>query len=135
MTEDNDIVGLSAQRRYTVSAADLAPALGSGDVPVLATPRMIAWMEAATVSAVADALEEGTTTVGTAVEIDHVAASVAGATVAVSATVRAVAGRAVEFDCEAVEFAEDGTATVVGHGSISRTVVDRERFLAKLAHR
>ena len=57
--------------RHEVTDADTAVALGSGDVPVLATPRLIAWMEAATVRAAAAFLVKGQTTVGTAIRIEH----------------------------------------------------------------
>jgi fluoroacetyl-CoA thioesterase len=133
MTDDDEIAGRSAVRAFAVGASDLATALGSGDVPVLATPRLIAWMEAATVDAVAGALPDGATTVGTAVEVDHVAASSLGASVMVSATVEGVEGRSLRFDCEAVQTHPDGSSSVIGHGSITRAIVDRERFLARLA--
>lgn len=129
---DDDIAGRSAVRAFAVGASDVATALGSGDVPVLATPRLIAWMEAATVAAVAGALPDGATTVGTAVEVDHVAASALGASVIVSATVQGVEGKSLRFDCEAIQTYPDGSSSVIGHGSITRAIVDRERFLARL---
>lgn len=57
--------------RYTVTDDDTAARVGSGDVPVLATPRLIAWLEAATVQAAAPFTAAGQTTVGTAVRIEH----------------------------------------------------------------
>jgi fluoroacetyl-CoA thioesterase len=132
MTDTEEIAGRSALRSFAVQESDLATALGSGDVPVLATPRLIAWMEAATVAAVAGALPASDTTVGTAVEIDHVAASPLGASVTVSATVQGIEGKALRFDCEAVQTHPDGSSTVIGHGSITRAIVDRERFQARL---
>ena len=65
--------GLQAAFRYTVTEADTAAAIGSGEVPVLATPRVLALAERATVAAVAGALQAGATTVGTRVELDHLA--------------------------------------------------------------
>ena len=127
---DEDLAGRSARLTFTVEESDLAPALGSGDVPVLATPRMIAWLEAASVAAVAEALPAGVTSVGVAVEIDHVAASPAGAVITVSATVRGVRSKTLIFDCEAI--AESGEPAVIGHGTISRAMVDRERFMSRL---
>ncbi len=135
MIDDTIVTGSSAERLFTVTDADLATALGSGDVPVLATPRMIAWMEAAAVDAVAQTLAETATSVGTAVEVDHVSASPLGAAILVSATVRGAQGSTLHFDCEAIEVGPDGSSSVVGHGSISRAVVDRERFLARLNSR
>jgi fluoroacetyl-CoA thioesterase len=129
---DDAYVGRTAQRNYRVAAQDLAGALGSGDVPVLATPRLIAWLEAATVDAVAADLAEGATTVGTAIEVDHVAASPEGASITVSATVSSHEGRLLHFDCEAAQTHGDGSTTIIAHGSIARAVVDRARFVARL---
>lgn len=123
--------GASARLVFTVGADDTAPALGSGDVPVLATPRLVAWAEAATVAAVAGDLAPGTTTVGTRVEFDHVAASPVGATVRVTAEVVLVDDRIVQFDVTAT--AGDGDdRRVVGRGVVRRSVVDRDRFLGRL---
>src|SRR5688572_19421107 len=76
--------GLSATVTLTVTEADTAIALGSGDVPVLATPRIVALVEEATVAAVAPVLDDGATTVGTRVELDHHAPTRVGATVVAS---------------------------------------------------
>jgi fluoroacetyl-CoA thioesterase len=72
--------GLRAAFRHTVTEADTAAAIGSGEVPVLATPRVLALAERATVAAVAGALQAGATTVGTRVELDHLAPSLVGPT-------------------------------------------------------
>ena len=72
--------------RHQVTEADTAAAIGSGDVPVLATPRLIAWMEAATVRAVAAFLRSGQTTVGTAIRIEHSRATPVGGSVEITAT-------------------------------------------------
>ena len=133
MTDDVDTSIRSAQLTFAVTEADLAPALGSGDVPVLATPRMIAWLEAATVAAIADSLSPDLTSVGTSVEVDHVAASPIGTHVTVSATVRASEGSTRIFDCEAIAITPKGRTSVIGQGSITRIIVDRGRFLARLA--
>lgn len=114
---------------FVVTEADLASALGSGDVPVLGTPRLVAWLEAATVSAAAPELMPGETTVGTAVAIEHLAPSALGTSVTVSASIVAVRGRSIVFDCEAV----DERAVVVARGSITRARVDRARFLIRLS--
>jgi fluoroacetyl-CoA thioesterase len=70
--------GLRAAFRYTVTGADTAVAVGSGRVPVLATPRVLALAERATVAAVEGALEAGATTVGVRVELDHLAPARSG---------------------------------------------------------
>lgn len=120
--------GLTASVELTVTAADTAEALGSGDVPVLATPRVVALVEAATVAAVAAHLGEGQTTVGTRVELDHHAASLVGATVVADARLASVDGRVLAFEVVLRE-----GATVAAQGRVERVVVDRERFLAKAA--
>ena len=74
-------VGASAQLELTVTDADTAQAIGSGDVPVLGTPRVLALAEAATVRALARRLETGTTTVGSRVELEHRAPTPVGRTV------------------------------------------------------
>ncbi|WP_053203263.1 thioesterase family protein [Jiangella muralis] len=123
--------GLTAAESHTVTEVDTALAVGSGDVPVLATPRLVAWMEAVTVAAVDDALADGDTTVGTRVEVDHVAASPLGALVEVRGELTAVDGRALRFSV--VALGADGEP--VGRGTITRAVVGRERFLARWAQR
>ena len=121
--------GQHATLEHTVTDEDTAAALGSGDLPVLATPRLLAWCEAATCAAVARDLEEGRTTVGTRVALDHVAASPVGARVEVRATVVYVDGRLLRFEVVGTHV-EDGK--VVGHGEVTRVVVDAERFLSRL---
>ena len=120
--------GQAAELRYVVGVEDTATAVGSGDVPVLATPRLLAWAEAASVTALADVLTEPNTSVGTRVELDHRAASPVGATVTVRAEVVAVDGRLVRF--EVIAHHSDGT--VVAHGRITRVIVDRGRFLDRV---
>src|SRR2546423_14188906 len=85
--------GLSASVRLTVTEADTAQALGSGDVPVLATPRLLALAEAASVRATARHLPAGTTTVGTRVALDHLAATPIGGTGTAAGPLSTVGGR------------------------------------------
>jgi len=117
-------VGVSAVVELAVTAADTAPALGSGDVEVLATPRVLALAEEATVRAVAAELDLGQTTVGTRVELDHLAATPAGRTVRAEARLVEVDGRRLVFDVSAHE-----GATLIARGRVERVVVDRQRFL------
>lgn len=124
-------LGASATLTFTVSEADTASAVGSGDLPVLGTPRLLAWAEAATCAAIADALEAHRTSVGTRVELDHVAASPVGAEVTVTGSVKYADGRLLRFDVVA-EHDVDGTTKTVAHGEVTRVVVDRDRFLARL---
>ncbi|PSL06655.1 putative thioesterase [Haloactinopolyspora alba] len=119
--------GLWARHTHVVSEDDTAVALGSGAVPVLGTPRLLAWMEAATVAALADELAAGRTSVGTRVEVDHVAPTPVGGRVAVRAELLAADERQLTFTV----VAEDGDGRQVGSGRIVRAVVDAERFLAR----
>jgi fluoroacetyl-CoA thioesterase len=121
-------IGQSAARGHTVTDADTAAALGSGDLPVLATPRLLAWCEAATCRAVQDGLEPDRTTVGSRVTLTHERPSPVGAEVFVRASVVHVDGRLVRYDV----VAEHTDGTVVGHGEVTRVVVDRERFLGRI---
>jgi fluoroacetyl-CoA thioesterase len=115
--------------RHEVTDADTAAAVGSGDVPVLATPLLIAWMEAATVRTAADFLGKGQTTVGTAIRIAHRRATSVGGSVEITATPpHDVAGSRLTFQVQAV----DGSGEVVATGEIDRAIVDRQRFLDSL---
>jgi fluoroacetyl-CoA thioesterase len=120
--------GLAAQVELTVGHADTAQALGSGDVPVLATPRVVALIESATVAATAASLEPGNTTVGTRIELDHLAATAVGRRVVAEAHLVAIDGRRLTFEVAV----HDGD-TVAAQGRVERVVVDRGRFLSKLA--
>ena len=124
-------VGLRASVQATVTGADTAVAMGSGDVPVLATPRLLALAEAATVAAVAPHLADGLTTVGTAASLEHRAASPLGAVVVVEAELTEVDGRRLVFDfiARAGDVDDD---VVVGAGTVERVVLDRTRFLARV---
>lgn len=111
---------------FEVTDADTATALGSGDVPMLATPRLIAWMEAATVQAAARFLGAGETTVGTAVRIEHRRATPVGGRVEVIAEPpSAPAGPRVTFGVRAI----DNLQELVAIGEIDRAIVNRDRFL------
>ncbi len=112
-----------------VSDADTALVLGSGGLAVLGTPRLLAWCEAATCGALGGRLPPGSSSVGTAATLEHLAPSAVGETVTVLAAVRTVAGRRIGFTVEAT----DAGGTVVARGTVERVVVDDERFLAKLA--
>jgi predicted thioesterase len=125
-------VGSQASLEFVVTDADTAVALGSGDVPVLATPRVIAWLEAATVAALAPELDAASTSVGTRVELEHVAATPVGAMVVATASVSYVDGRLVRFEVAAQHRVGGGTPVVAATGRVTRVVVDRERFLSRL---
>ncbi len=119
--------GLSATTRTTVTAANTAAAMGSGDLPVFATPALVALMEHAAMMAVAAALPEGATTVGAEMNTTHIKPSGLGAEITASAVVTEVDGRKIVFTVGA----RDGEGPI-GEGTHVRFVVDRERFLAKV---
>jgi predicted thioesterase len=114
-----------------VTGADTAVAMGSGDVPVLATPRLLALAEAAAVAAVAPHLEAAYTTVGTAVILQHRSASAAGSEVVVEAELTGVTGTLLAFRFSAVNPGGGREGTVLGTGTHERVIVDRARFLAR----
>lgn len=108
---------------------DTAAALGSGDLPVLGTPRLLAWCEAATCAAIESVLPPGGTSVGTHVDLQHVAPSPVGATVRVTARGTSPEGRSIRFEAEAVTSPGE---RLVGRGEITRAIVDRAHFLSRL---
>jgi predicted thioesterase len=120
--------GLTATVTMTVTDADTAIALRSGDVPVLATPRVVSLAEEASVQAVAGALGEGETTVGYRVQLDHLAPTAVGGRVDAEATLETVESRRLTFRVSV----NDGRGLVAA-GRITRVVVERTRFLEKAA--
>ena len=118
-------IGTTGVVRFTCDPSSTAMALGSGDVPVLGTPKVVALAEEAAVAALADTLDQGRTSVGTAIHLDHLAPTRVGSTVEATASVVSVHGRTVDFTVLVVE-----GSTVVATGSHTRVIVDRERFLA-----
>lgn len=119
-----------ARLTFTVTDDDTAAALGSGSLPVLGTPRLLAWCEAATCAALEASLPPGGTSVGTRVALDHLAASSVGQQVEVTASASYVDGRLHRFTVAARHLG--GNGKVVGTGEITRVVVDAERFLSRL---
>jgi predicted thioesterase len=122
-------IGDRASVERTVAEHDTAAALGSGDLAVLSTPRLLAWCEAATCAVVASYLTAQQTSLGTRVQLDHVGASAVGSVVRVTAAVSYVDGRLVRFEVVARDGEDD---RMVAHGEVTRVVVDRERFLSRL---
>ena len=119
----------SATLSFVVGDDDTAAAVGSGSLPVLGTPRLLAWLEAATCAALEPTLPTGSTSVGTRVQVDHLAASPVGAEVEVSASASYVDGRLHRFTVGARDVT---SGKVLAAGEITRVVVDAERFLGRL---
>lgn len=120
--------GLEATVELVVGSQHLAAALGSGAVEVYSTPSMIALMENAAAESVAKALLDGQTTVGTRVDIQHLAATPSGMRVRAYARLVKVHGRLLDFEV----WAEDDVERI-GEGTHQRAVVDRARFEQKVA--
>lgn len=114
---------------FQVSDDDTAAALGSGSLPVLGTPRLVAWLEAATCACLDPVLPVGSTSVGTRVQVEHLAASPVGAEVEVSASSVYEDGRLHRFTVSARDAA---SSKMLAAGEITRVVVDTERFLSRI---
>lgn len=124
--ESHDCVpGRRAAVTATVTAEDTAESLGSGDVPVLATPRLLTLAEAAAVRALGDCLKPGQTSVGTWVQVEHLAPGRIGDQVTADAVLLGVHGRRLEFSI--IVTSGDDEIAQCRH---RRVVVDREAFLA-----
>ena len=124
---------MEASSTFTVTDADTAEAVGSGSLPVLGTPRLLAWCEAVTCAAIDPTLAAGATSVGTRVELEHRAASPVGAEVQVTASSSYVDGRLHRFTVVARHVAEHGAGEVVATAEITRLVVDADRFMRRIS--
>lgn len=119
-------VGMKGVAETLCEREDTAKDVGSGDLLVYATPCMVALMEGAACDAVAEGLEEGQTTVGIALNIEHISATPVGLEVRAEAEVTAVAGKVITFAVRAFDEAGE-----IGHGTHQRVVVNSQRFLDK----
>lgn len=117
-------VGMKGKAFSLVEREDTAQEVGSGDLLVYATPCMVALMEGAACDALKDALPEGKTTVGVALNISHIAATPVGMDVRAEAEVTAVDGNTIEFSVTAYD--ESGK---IGEGTHKRVVVTAQKFL------
>ena len=120
-------IGLKYTSELTVTEAVTAIMVGSGDMPVLATPMMMALMENAAMLAVKDELPEGCTTVGGYIESSHLKPSKIGDIVKAEAEVTKVDGKKIEFKVAA--YSEN---ILLGEGTHLRFIVNREKFMSKL---
>jgi predicted thioesterase len=116
-------IGSTAEVTLVVGEADTAIAYGSGDVPVLATPRVLALAEQAAIAALGEMSSSEQTSVGVHAELHHVKATKLDAAVTATAEVLAVAGRQITF-----EFRVNEGDEVVAHGTHQRVIVNRDRF-------
>lgn len=120
--------GLVGTVTLDVETGDTAEAFGSGDVPVLGTPRVVALCEQAALAALGSALGTDQTSVGKSVQIDHLAPTAVGGVVTADATLEKVEGRRLTFTV-----AVNDRCGLVAAGRVTRVVVERDRFLAKAA--
>tara|TARA_B110000438_G_scaffold68357_1_gene68705 strand:+ start:325 stop:705 length:381 start_codon:yes stop_codon:yes gene_type:complete len=119
--------GLRGRATHTVTDADTAIALHSGEVPVLGTPRLVALMEEASVQALEGSLVDGETSVGMRIHVDHMAPTAPGVDITAEAILEGVEGRRLTFGATATV----GDA-VVAKASIIRVVVETHRFLTRV---
>ena len=120
------IVGMKGEVGTTVEREDTAKEVGSGDLLVYATPCMVALMEGAACEAIAEALGENQTTVGTLLNIEHVSATPVGLDVRAEAEVTAVEGKVITFDVKAYDEAGE-----IGRGTHKRVIINSQKFLEK----
>ena len=118
--------GLAAAVELVVSESDTALALRTGDVPVLATPRVVTLAEEASVMAIEGELAEGSTSVGYRVQLDHLAPTAVGGKVRAEATLESIEGRRLTFRVSV----NDGHGLVAA-GRITRVIVELSRFIDK----
>jgi predicted thioesterase len=116
--------GICGQVELTVTDADTAVALGTGDVPVLATPRLLQLCEQATLVAVRPNLQPGQSSVGFRVELTHLAPVAIGSTVVATATLERSEGRRLVFNATVVD-----SCGLVAAGKVTRVLVETDRFM------
>ncbi len=120
--------GLQYESKQIVKESDTAAAFGSGDLYVFSTPMMIGLMENASLKAAQQALDQGLSTVGIRLEVDHLAATPLGMEVRAVATLEEVSGKKLKFRVEAYD--EDG---LIGEGYHWRYVIQTEKFMQRVA--
>ncbi len=120
-------LGASGIAKLRVTEADTAIAHRSGDVAVLSTPRVVALVEEASVKALAGRLPEGYTTVGSAVQLTHLAPVAVGADVTAEAVLDTIEGRRMVFKVTVTD-----SQGLVAAGYLTRVAVERDRFLDRV---
>ena len=121
-------IGKTYSVSLTVDESKLACSVGSGSVEVYATPMMIALIENCAAACVQDELPEGDTTVGTLINVSHVAATPCGMKVTATATLTAIDGRQLSFHVKA-----EDECGLIGEGEHQRVIVHTDKFNAKAA--
>lgn len=121
------MIGTIKTATREVTQTNTAKAVGSGSLEVFATTMMVALMEEAACLAIADMLEEGQTSVGTKISVEHTAASLVSQVVSATAVITNVDGRSVEFELAASD--KNGE---IGKGTHTRFIVNEDKFISKL---
>lgn len=119
--------GISHESRFVVGKEDTAAVIGSGDLPVLATPTLIAWMENAAMLSVSGFLPAGATTVGGKIDMTHIRPSAIGTEVEVCANLIKVDGKKLTFQITVKDKAGN-----IAEGTHIRFIVDKEKFMGRL---
>ena len=119
-------IGILGYEEMLVTENDSAKVVGSGDLMVFATPKMIALIEKTAAESVKPHLEEGTTSVGTKLDVDHVAATPIGMKVRCESELIEIDGRKLVFNVEAYD-----EAGLIGKGRHERFIVQSEKFMAR----
>ena len=119
-------VGMKGEVSTLVEREDTAKEVGSGSLLVYATPCMVALMEGAACEAIANALDDTKTTVGTELNIQHLSATPVGQEVRAEAEVTAVEGKVITFALRAFDEAGE-----IGKGTHKRVIVNSQKFLDK----
>ena len=119
-------IGMRGEVFTTAEREDTAKEVGSGDLLVYATPCMVALMEGAACEAIADALSDTQTTVGTMLNIEHISATPVGLEVRAEAEVTAVEGKVITFTVTAFDEAGE-----IGKGTHKRVIINSQKFLDK----
>ena len=118
--------GITGEAETIVSEDNTAIKMGSGTLPVFATPAMVATVEKAAWSSVAGELEEGQSTVGTAMSLSHESATPVGLKITAKTTLTAIDRRKLTFSWEAYD-----EAGIIGRGTHERLIVDNEKFVSQ----
>lgn len=118
--------GLRGTAERTVTPENTAAACGSGSLPVFGTPFMLAMMEEATCNAISAQLEDGQSTVGVSMDIQHTAPSPVGMAVRAEATLTEVNGKLLTFSVTAYDQTGE-----IGNGTICRCIIRSESFLSR----
>ncbi len=119
-------VGATGEELVTVNSSNTARSMGSGELEVFATPAMIALMEKAATNAISNVMPSDSSSVGTMMNVKHIAASPLGMMITAKATLIEVDGKRLVFNVEAFDEKDK-----IGEGQHERFIINIDRFMAK----